>query len=440
MAEFISGLRYQSVVIKSFDGTKSIDLTNSILGIDYYEDILSPQITMTMNIKNSYSIVNGLPIRGGESVSMQIETGSGTFKLEGEKALFVYKVGEITAPTKSENFTLYLSSAEGLTNNTIRCLKKYPKQSIDTSVKDILKNVLKAPKTKIGTIEKTSNSYSFIGNNKKPFHVLTWLGPKAVSQAPGTKGVSGKGVKAEAKGISGFLFFENYDGFHFRSIDSLTANTQLEFASSNKSSITPYNYGQFAIQSNDPQNNFNIINYNIDKNIDLQKSLRVGMYANQTYIYDVYKQEFSIYNYDLKKEIKNQPKLGGEADLQAATNFSGNPSRILVRMSDHGFMETTGKFEESGADYTASAKSFSRYNLLFTQSLNITIPLNINLKAGNLIYCQFPKMQAGQSKEIDPEISGNYLISQVCHHFAGGQCYSYLKLIRDSYGVNGPNQ
>ena len=120
MSEFISGLRYQGVTIASLDGKKKLDLTNSILGIHYYEDILSPCITMTMDITNGYSIFNGLPIRGGESVSMEIETGSGTFKLDGEKALYVYKVSGIDAQRKAENFTLHLVSREGLTNETIQ--------------------------------------------------------------------------------------------------------------------------------------------------------------------------------------------------------------------------------------------------------------------------------------------------------------------------------
>ena len=86
------------------------------------------------------------------------------------------------------------------------------------------------------------------------------------------------------------------------------------------------------------------------------------------------------------------------------------------------------------------AKSFSRYNLLFTQALNMNVPCNVKLKAGDIIYAQFPKMEAGSSKEVDSEQSGNYLIKELRHHFSPNEMLTSLRLVRDSYGLYGPNQ
>ena len=434
MAIAVSGLRYQSVTIASLDGTKRIDITNSILGIDYYEDILSPCITMTIDLMNAYSIFNGLPIRGGESVAMEIETVFGNFRLDGEKAMFVTKLSGLDAQRKSESFTLHLTSKEALQNETVRCCKKYNNSNINTHVEDILTNTLQT--TKIGKIEQTSNTYSFIGNNKKPFHILTWLGPKSIS-AYSKSGNSGK----EAKGTSGFLFYENIDGFNFRSIDSLVANTQIQSSSANKENIFKYNYsGKGMIESNNLNNNFEILNYNYEQNIDLMKSLRVGMYVNKTYFYDMYNQELKIYKYSLKDEIKNATKLGANESIAVSEQFGNSITRIMTRASDHGILDSKGTYEESGRDNVDMAKSFSRYNLLFTQALNMNVPCNINLKAGDIIYAQFPKMEAGSSKEVDSEQSGNYLIKELRHHFSPNELVTSLRLVRDSYGLYGPNQ
>jgi len=86
------------------------------------------------------------------------------------------------------------------------------------------------------------------------------------------------------------------------------------------------------------------------------------------------------------------------------------------------------------------AKSFARYNLLFTQALNILVPMNINLQVGNILYADFQKIDASQSGEVDPSQSGYYLIKEVRHHFEGGQMLSSLKLVRDSYGLYGANK
>ena len=433
MAIAVSGLRYQSVTIASLDGTKRIDITNSILGIDYYEDILSPCITMTIDLMNAYSIFNGLPIRGGESVAMEIETVFGNFRLDGEKAMFVTKLSGLDAQRKSESFTLHLTSKEALQNETVRCCEKYNNANINTHVEDILKKVLQT--TKIGQIEQTSNTYSFIGNNKKPFHILTWLGPKSIS-AHSKSGNSGK----EAKGTSGFLFYENIDGFNFRSIDSLVSNTQIQNSSSDKENIPKYTFdGIGAIQANDLSNNFKILNYNYEKNIDLMKSLRVGMYVNKTYFYNMYTQELDIYKYRLKDELGDKT-LGGNESIAISEQFGDSITRILVRASDHGILDSKGTFAQSGRDNADMSKSFSRYNLLFTQALNINIPCNVKLKAGDIIYAQFPQMESAQTGEVDKEQSGNYLIKELRHHFSPNEMLTSLRLVRDSYGLYGPNQ
>lgn len=438
MAEAITGLRYQYIGIFSLDNKKKLDLTNSVTSIDYFEDILEPNITMTMSVTNTNGIVSGLPIRGGEQVIMEIETASGTFTLDGKNSMYVYKVSGLDAQRMSESFTLHLASRENFANETVRCLKKYNNLTIDKHVKDILTNTLRT--SKIGIIEPTSNSYSFIGNNKKPFHILQWLGPKSVSKITKSSGVSGSGKDGTANGTAGFLFYENKSGFNFRSIDSLVSNTQLQSSSSNKEVIYRYYYGGMVIESNNPANNFKIINYFMDQNIDLRKSLRVGMYANKTYFYDTKTNEVSIYSYKLKDEIKKSTKLGTQESIVVASELSDSYSRVLVRTSDHGVLGSSGQLETSGRDNADSAKSFSRYNLLFTQALNILIPCNTKLKVGDIIYCEFLKMESGNSKEVDDQTSGNYLIKELRHHFSNSQNTTSLRLIRDSYGLYGKNQ
>ena len=86
------------------------------------------------------------------------------------------------------------------------------------------------------------------------------------------------------------------------------------------------------------------------------------------------------------------------------------------------------------------AKSFSRYNLLFTQALNMVIPCNVTLKVGDIIYAEFPRIGRSNNKEIYEQQSGNYLIKELRHHFEGGQMVTSLRLIRDSYGLYGSTQ
>lgn len=412
---------------------KTLDITNSLLSFDYFEDLLSPCITAIAQVTNSSSLFNILPIRGGEKVAISIDTAFGEFKLNDEYALYVYKVSNLDAQSISETFTLHLVSREGLSNETARCEKKYNDSTIDIHVNDVLKNVLLTKKKT--EIEKTSNSYSFIGNNKKPFHVLTWLGPKSVPATSSGGGISGDGEYAEAKGTAGFLFYENINGFNFRSIDSLVSSTQIQNQSSNKEKIQTYVYTQI-IENNSLSNEFKILNYGYEKNIDLMKSLRVGTYVNKTYFYDLYSNTLDIYKYKLKDEIKN--KLGNN-DIPISDDFSDNITRVMVRASDRGALNNDGSVSSklrSGADM---AKSFSRYNILFSQTLNMVIPCNVSLKIGDIVRTILPRIDRIDNKQADDEQSGNYLIKGLRHHFEGGQMVTTLRLIRDSYGLYGSN-
>lgn len=421
--------------IQSLDGKNKVDITNSLLFFDYFEDLLSPCVTAIAQITNSSSLFNILPIRGGEKVAISIDTAFGEFLLDGDSALYVTKVSGLDAQTSNENFTLHMVSREGLTNEIVRCEKKYNSATIDIHVKDILKNVLNTKKFDNKNIEETSNSYSFISNNKKPFHILTWLGPKSVPATSGGGGTSGEGEYADAKGTAGFLFYENKDGFNYRSIDSLVSNTQIQNQSADKEKIITYTYTQ-VIENNTQANELKILNYGFEKNQDLMKALRVGMYANKSYFYDLYSNSLDIYKYVLKDEIGN--KLGNN-NIAVSDEFGDSISRIMVRVSDRGALNSNGSISNklrSGADM---AKSYSRYNILFTQALNMVVPCNVSLKIGTIINVMLPRIDRTDNKENDDEQSGNYLIKGLRHHFEGGQMITSLRLIRDSYGLYGSN-
>ena len=111
-------------------------------------------------------------------------------------------------------------------------------------------------------------------------------------------------------------------------------------------------------------------------------------------------------------------------------------SRILVRTADRGVLDPSSVSADSGRDVADMAKSFSRYNILFTQSLNMVVPCNVNLRAGGVINAQFPKITAGtNTSTVDSEQSGKYLIKELRHHFEGNNMVTSLKLVRDSYGL-----
>ena len=453
MALAVSALKYNYVSIQNPDsGKKAIDLTNHLLHTEYFEDLLSPIITMKMRIRSEFNYIAKVPIRGGEMIAFSAEVGGTTFQFgeidsngnikpnSGE--LYVYKLSDLSQPSQAQDFQLNITSLEFIKNETSRCQKKFKPQTIDKHVREILENIMKVNPDKIldKNIEETENTYTFIGNNRKPFYTIEWLCPKSITNS--VQGVSGDGGSAQGKGTAGFLFYENREGFNFKSVESLVRSTTLK--SNKKKAVYEYEYRGFGSIGNpyntDENTNINIFHFN--KSVDVRKALTVGQYSNLTIFYDSLNQKFSRIEYKLEREIDGKSTLGGndendEKKIPVPKDLDQYVSRLYSRVSDHGTLGV-GELglEASGRDPVDQAKAISRYNALFSQSLNIQVPCNTNLKIGDVIHVEFPEIKGGASKDIDRSMSGNYLISRLNHHMQPNASFSSLNLIRDSYGYS----
>jgi hypothetical protein len=431
---------YEALVLESNNQQRSVDITQGAISIDYYEDIFSPTITAKIRVINSsysitpegapenekQSIYNGLPLRGGERVLMKIAGNSPTnpgldFSRKPEDYFYVSSITDVITQTETESFTLHLISREAITNETSRVSKKFSTAStIDTSVRSIIREYLKTDK--IGTIDKTSNSYGFIGNLRKPFTILVWL--------------SSKSVPAENNGQAGFFFYQTQDGFQFRSIDSLI----------NQDKKATYTYAQgiesYNTDGSRKNNDFTILNYKTTKNENLIEKLRLGAFASQRMFFDPLRFTFTSPQQGSFKQDQYKTKtktLGREINLPRLSQDSNEslgdvPSRIFTQVLDVGTLDSEVSKDLNYSPMGYQSQSLMRYNSLFTQVLEVIIPSNTNLKAGDVIECDFPKTTNTSVKESDSEISGLYIIKELCHHFDSESSYTSLKLIRDTFG------
>ena len=452
MALASQALKYNYVIIQPIGGN-AVDLTAHLQYIEYFENIMSPTISMNMKISSAVNFVSDLPIRGGEMIAMEIETLSGRVKfgrfVKGEGIvpdsgeLYVYKMENFDQPSTAQTFTLKITSPEYFTNETSRCMKKYKPATIDVHVTDILNETMKINPDRIGQIDKTKNSYSFIGNTKKPFHTISWLCPKSI--AGSKQGVSGEGQQAKAVGTAGYLFFENQEGFNFKSIESLVSRTRKGSESADAKQIGTEIHGPYIQPGKGAvgnlykaEENFKINHFHVNRGTDIRKALTVGQYANTTIFFDSLSHVVSVYDYKLLGEDGLENQLGSDDEKEESSNeLKMLNSRLFVRISDHGTLGIgTDGFQTSGIDQAYQAKAASRYNQLFSQSVDIQVPLNTNIKVGDLINCEFSEMDQGRSSELDQSASGNYLVARLNHHIQPNASFSSLNLVRDSYGYS----
>ena len=451
---------YETLILESRDGKKTVDVRLGTVSIDYYEDIFSPTITATIVIADTgtviagsdnqgnpdlvcmnpdgqlQSIYQGLPIRGGERVLLKIAGNSPNnpnLDYATGDSLYVSSIGNVISENQREVLVLNLTSREAIINETQSVTKKYPTSSpISASVENIIKEFL-SPTKKI-EVDQTSNKYGFLGNSRKPFSLLVTLASKAVPEI------------SKKDATSGYVFFQTSDGMFFKSLDKL-----IEQPPKATYTYTEINKARF-----ERQNDFNILTYATDRNEKLVENLRLGAYASERIVFDPYTFDVTILNFDKEEYRGGQKNLGtkistptiniGKSKIppsslynqsstsQSLIDLGTSSSRKVAAIADVGTFDPDVSIESNANTLEYQSQSLTRYNTLFIQIITMTVPLNTNLKAGDIISCQFPKTTTSKKKEFDAAQSGLYMIKALCHHFDTNGSYTSLKLIRDTFG------
>jgi hypothetical protein len=429
---------YEELILESNDQKRTVDIRTGTVSIDYYEDIFSPSITAKIQVGNTgdsiqaqdnegnatgsfQSIYNGLPLRGGERVSLKIAGNSNTnpgldFATDEKDYLYVSSISNVISESQKEFFELNLVSREAITNETVRVPKKFPtSQSIDESVRSIITEYLKTDK--IDAIDKTQNKYGFIGNLRKPFTVLVWLASKGVPES------------SKKDATAGYVFFQTQDGFSFRSIDNLISQP----------SKATYVYSDVNQTGYERDNDFSILQYTTNRNQNLIEKLRLGTYSSYRIVYDPLNFTFKESTFKLENYAGESANLGQALELPKIANDSNQklgdlPTRILSQVLDIGTVDKDISKDSNADPSKYQSQAIMRYNVLFTQTLSMTVPSNTNLRAGDIITCNFPKISREDGATYDDEQSGLYMIKELCHHFDTEGSYTSMTLIRDTFG------
>ena len=374
--------------------------------IDYYESLDSPTIALTVTFIDVDQVISREGITGGEYIDVTVKIGGfDDFKLTSEKhKLMLNSVRNVITETNKQVATLEFITVESIINETARVNKKYA-GNVTGTVKQLLKTDTKGIQTsKNLESDEAANSYAFVGNLKRPLDTIQWLCPKAQSS---TKNF-------------GFLFFETLDGYNFKSIEKLLDQDSVRYTHTDRPM----------------EGSFKIMQNNLNQTNDIGMNLRLGMYANRTTYVDIENQNVDIVDFDITQlDLKKPVKL--------LDGIEKHPSRLMLRVNDYGVSQKGSKKEDTVPESELAVyqnKSYIRNNVLFSQSLQISIPINPDLRAGNVIDVRLPvkkgdgssgESEQGNEKSNDP--SGRYLISELRHLLGGGKSETQLTLIRDVF-------
>ena len=434
----------------------AVELAAGVVDFHYYENVLSNNVTATATIVetgysdgtgDNQSTVDGLPIRGGERTDITIEDVYGN-ELTLEEGLYVNRIRDVNPDTTKDVYFLDFASREFFANEQTRVVKKY-EGNIGDNVQKILRDVLKVT-TNID-IDNTSAPYNFIGNDRKPFYICTWLASKSIPEVTSAGGTSGKGRAA------GYLFFQTRDGYHFKSIDKIFSGTVKKRYIFNNSTSIPNKYDA------------KILTYDINSDVDVGKNLMMGMYNNRSIFFDPLSFSYEVRSFpepevpQVEGQIVDEettPQVPSEDEYVAKTEnaaeepvvklipdeFRQSPTRFMSFITDTGVMPSgitsqdqlnnwsSEKQKDNFDVKNTASQSIMRYSQLFTVKTEITIPGDFTIKAGDIIKCDFPDLSGSEVKGVNPETKGIYMVASVCHRITPTSSNTSLTLVRDSFG------
>lgn len=413
---YVKTIKIKDVTITSLDG-KVAEVGNgidAIMQFDYFESIFKPSIEARLLITSRTKIVSQLPIVGTEKVEITLEHASNTLEFT------EWYVQGVTEPSTSSTQTvteIFLTTEPNILQELeqYRLTARYePNIKISNHVTNILKG-LGIAEDKID-IESTANSYGFYGNFWRPFKGIYWLAKRSISTGGGDR--------------AGFLFWQTYDGYKFKSIDTL--------ATQGKESSPTYTQTEY-VTGEEIVDNFKILNPAMEYNQNIIRTLRSGGYGDKTLFFNPYglpQNNQPSDQHEYSKTFEKTDSFGTDDLIKRSLGVGDNPTNVDIQPYVGGTMTTDGTIKEeddSGVPHKWLSQSNIKYQQLVSQSQVLTVPMNLTLSAGDVINLNLINPNAG----LDSHESGVYLIKDIRHTVSlmdGVQCYTHMRCIRDNYG------
>jgi len=429
------------------DGGK--DLNEFVTAIEVFESITSATLEARVVINDSAGLIGSL-------------TGSEIFKLQinGSISNFTYYLRSYNIESRSrvsqstDVYIVSMASEEYIKNEITNVFGNTTVLfNNDTRADNILKLLLRSNRF-LGTnkrvfTEDTLNAHDYIIPNWRPFDCIYWMCNRSIRAGNSSKSLQ-----------SGYVFFENAFGYHYKSIDKMIddVNSQSPSRKTNYNTGEPrlyrYEYIPKRTSENQSADQFKIDSIVFPEERNFLMGLRHGAWSG-----------FSI---GLDPVTISSSKMGASTDLSAdayrysifelwskMSHLQGGQNKNPLESMDKGIQEMIKYpkrvrysimpnqiFDQKDTDTIGAtyeqlvelqAYQWMRIEALKTLKLQISVPGNLDLYAGHGIEITIPSTaKSGNKTKIDKKYSGRYIIAGLTHKILGNNMTTELLLLKDS--------
>jgi hypothetical protein len=408
-----------------------LEIGNLLQELNIYQSLDSPYMSGSILLKDATGISEALPFLGQERLIFALRT-PGRKKIDfNEYHAIIYNVGKrVHSSDRSQTVLLNFTTLENYKNIRTKISKSF-KGEISTIVQEILSSENYLGSKKPLNIDITQNIRKFVIPNLRPFHAINVMKQEAISKEESSPH---------------YLFYENPNGFHFRSLDSLLGKKQdLSIEEKHTYIFEPPAPGNVKVDPNVALNT--LLHWEIHDNSNSFVNVKTGMFASTLYTHDIFNKNIQKFEFDYVNSYKgrnstNQNKKS-HGPLVALTKTGDktiteySESRIFVHPTGSENLHTEGKTDNNAKDWLQESRSREVEKQFFT--LKINTYGNTNLMVGDIINVIIPAnkpLGTAEGKDaIDRTLSGRYLITEQ-HHLVipSSQMHSMtMTIMKDSF-------
>ena len=389
------------------------------LSVELTEDIFKSSMTGVIRVYDTQDVRTVLPITGLERLNLKFSTPGmrGVVANEDEGHPFhIYKVDNVrqdTGNSRGQFYDIYFCSQEMYFDSITRVSKAY-KGPIEDGLEDIFRNKNYLNSKKKLFFEPTKTNTKLVIPNIRPFMAIEQLGRQAISANYAN---------------SGYLMYENTDGYFFRSIESMLAisGAKARPAKFNfKDQISNTRSGDVRDIVADMRS---IIKYDFVRPVNILENIRTGMYGNKLIRHDAFDKTITTTNFDYAESFGDyfhtEHNEGDRSPNKSMLPYSlfEDRNKDLSQEYDARLM-TVAQTSKKHNDFESILKSettqrqVSQLQQLKQANLSLLVHGNSLVKTGDVITFDLPLMRPlGDNKrqEMNPYYSGRYLVMSIRH-------------------------
>lgn len=378
-----------------------VNIIDQMIGIEMYEDMFSPFISMSITLKESLDFISALPLRGEEilNVEMRTPTFEGVDKIIKGK-FYIYKISDRQEMTdRNLVYTLHCVSYEALVDLNSKQSKAYSGNIAEMASAFMKTEGLNTSKNV--NVETTKNAVKYVSNFWSPIKNLNFLANAAITK----------------NGSPSYFFYENRNGFNFISLETLYQQKPYQKFVKDNYTRDVSEDGRTSYRNLD-RDYQRILEFKANPVFDTLNYMAKGAYASRIFVYDMVTKKYTSKDFNALANFEKMPKLNPKALYSDYKPVS--PINLIFNEIKHygvhnGYADTsnTGS-QQMRAAMIQSLRSFS---------VEITVFGRTDYTIGQKMYLEIPRAAVINKKDqpeskngyIDDVYSGNYIVTAINH-------------------------